>query len=93
MNKIDRPILAEDELEEIGHTLQNAIKDHKLVEISYFKDGFIKQKICYPDRIDPLNKQLIVRGTYGLKWQYNYKDIMDAQTSNGKNELDQFENE
>jgi hypothetical protein len=80
-NKIHRPILGEDDLAKIEHTLQTAIKDRVPVELSYYKDGFIKQTICYPQRLDPINKLLIVYDAYGLKERYAFADIMDAQSN------------
>jgi hypothetical protein len=77
--KIERPILAEDELEQIGRTLQEAIEKRCPVELSYYKDGFIKQMICYIKRLDPTDKRLTVSDMYGLKCQYKFNDIMDAK--------------
>lgn len=74
--KIARPILTEDELEEIGNTILLAIENRCPVELSYFKDGFIKRAICYPQRVDPINKLLIVYDAYGLKEKYAFADIM-----------------
>ncbi|MCQ2010525.1 YolD-like family protein [Sporolactobacillus sp. STSJ-5] len=76
--KIDRPILDEDELEQIGRTLQEAIEKHSLIELSHYKDGFIKQAICYPVRLDPITKQLIVHDSFGIKWKYDFQDVIDV---------------
>jgi hypothetical protein len=83
--KINRPILAEDELEQIGRTLQEAIEKRCPVELSYYKDGFIKQAICYSNCLDPLNKHLITHDAYGMKNQYAFQDIMDARIGENSN--------
>jgi hypothetical protein len=79
---INRPVLAEDELEQIERALQEAIEKRIPIQLSYYKDGFIKNTICYPGRLDPLSKQLIVRDAYGMKESYAFLDIMDARISN-----------
>jgi hypothetical protein len=83
--KIQRPILAEDELEEIGRVLQEAIEKRIPIQLSYYKDGFIKETICYPGCLDPLSKQLIVRDAYGMKDKYAFQDIMDARIGEKSN--------
>jgi hypothetical protein len=80
--KIDCPILSDDELEQIGNMLNEALQRRYPVELSYYKDGFIKQKICYISKLDPIYKQLTVSDMYGLKWQYDFKDIVGVQLSN-----------
>ncbi|MDN3954691.1 YolD-like family protein [Sporolactobacillus laevolacticus] len=80
--KIPRPDLAEDELQEICRTLKISIHEHKLVELSYFRDGFIRQKICYPDRLDTLEKQLTIRDLYGIHWKLPIQNIVDIRLSN-----------
>ncbi|MDF2536479.1 MAG: YolD-like family protein [Bacillales bacterium] len=80
--KIDRPILAEDELEQIGRMLQEAIEKRCPVDLSYYKDGFIKQKICYISKLEPIYKQLTVSDMYGLKWHFNFRDITNVKVSN-----------
>ncbi|MFT8309940.1 MAG: YolD-like family protein [Sporolactobacillus sp.] len=77
--KIDRPILAEDETEQIRRTLQAAINERAPVQLSYYKDGFIKQSICYPSCLDSFSRQLIVRDAYGMKKNYDFRDVIDAQ--------------
>ncbi|SFG82412.1 YolD-like family protein [Sporolactobacillus nakayamae] len=79
LDKIDRPILAEDELEAINRTLKEATQNHKPVDLSYYKDGFIKQKICYINRIDLVYRRLTVSDMYGLKWHYDFEDVMDVR--------------
>ncbi|MCO7127913.1 YolD-like family protein [Sporolactobacillus shoreicorticis] len=79
--KILRPFLAEDELEQIGRTLQEAIKKRCPVELSYYEDGFIKKTICYPQRLNSINKLLIVFDAYRLKERYAFDDIMDVKSN------------
>ncbi|MCO7128030.1 YolD-like family protein [Sporolactobacillus shoreicorticis] len=77
--KIDRPLLAVDEREQIRQTLQAAIKERLPVQLSHYKDGFIKQTICYPSCLDPLSEQLIVYDAYGMKIKYDLSDVTDVQ--------------
>lgn len=82
--KIDRPLLAEDETEQIRRTLQAAIIKRVPVQLSYYKDGIIKQTICYPYCLDPLSRQLSVRDAYGMKGKYHFRDVIDAQFGSQK---------
>jgi hypothetical protein len=80
--KINRPILSDDDLISIGNALQEALKEHCPVELSYYKDGFIKNKICYISKLDTVYKRLTVSDMYGMKWQYDFKNIVGVKISN-----------
>lgn len=74
--KIERPELCEDDIAEIEHELRLAIKKYEMIEMSYYKDGFIKHRICHPAQLDPINKQLIFRDIHGIKLRIDFQDIM-----------------
>lgn len=73
--KIERPFLSDDQKEEINIALTTAIAEHQMIDINYFKDGFIKKKIATPYRIDFVEKKLIVLDEYGMKWTLRLNDI------------------
>ncbi|WP_100488536.1 YolD-like family protein [Sporolactobacillus pectinivorans] len=75
--KIGRPDLDEDELQEIQRSLQTVIKTHEFVELSYYKDGFIKQKICTIAKLDPYEKIVQVNDGFGMSYKFTFADVMD----------------
>lgn len=59
-NKIDKPILLEDKLEELDYILKEAYEFNQEVEIQYYEDGFIKYITGTINNIDVLNKKITV---------------------------------
>lgn len=53
-NKIDKPLLSDDQIEEINRTLVKCIHFNNEVTISYFSDGYIKETFCLIKRIDKI---------------------------------------
>lgn len=80
-SKVPRPVLDEYELQEIGNSIQAAHKDHKLIEITYWKDGFIKKITGNVAKIDTVYKRLKMNDTFGISWQYDFKNIVGVQIS------------
>lgn len=80
-SKVPQPVLDEYELQEIGKSIQDAQKDHKLIEITYWKDGFIKKMTGNVAKIDAVYKRLKMNDTFGISWQYDFKDIVGVQIS------------
>lgn len=79
LEKIERPHLDEQKFEEIGRTLKQMTATRQIIEISYYKDGFVRKKIGYPDRLDPLQQQLTIRDLYGIQWFLPFSDILDVR--------------
>jgi hypothetical protein len=46
--KVERPLLSDEQKEEIELLINEAITERHIVEINYYKDGFIKKKIATP---------------------------------------------
>lgn len=61
-NKIEKPILSEDEIEHINQILTSYNGED--VEISYFFDGYIYTIVTKIKRIDIYNKKLIFKDGY-----------------------------
>lgn len=83
--KMPRPELCEDDIEEIENNLKMAVKNRLPVDMKYYKDGFIKNRICYPYWLDGINRQLICRDAYGLKSRIDFRDIMAVKMSTVEN--------
>lgn len=74
--KVPRPYLSEDELVEIQQTLQHVIKTHEFVEISYYRDGFIKRQICTVAKLDPSSRTVKYYDGFGLSGKIPFKDVV-----------------
>lgn len=51
-NKIERPELSDDRLEELNRTLQEAIHSTRLVLVEFYHDGYIHQLTMSVEQID-----------------------------------------
>lgn len=60
MNKIERPILSEDQLNELNETLFRAFENKEQIALEYFHDGYIYLVEGIIIKIDPIKKSLIV---------------------------------
>lgn len=65
MNKIDKPVLSEDQFDVLNVTLVENMKNNSEIEIYYFQDGYIKNTYGYIKKVDYVFKQLILKN--GLK--------------------------
>lgn len=74
--KVPKPMLGEDQLQEINVVLASALSERRVVDIKYWKDGFIKSKIATPYRIDFVERQLIILDEFGLKTELSLTDIV-----------------
>ncbi|MFT8709689.1 MAG: YolD-like family protein [Sporolactobacillus sp.] len=74
--KVPKPMLGEDQLQEINAVLFSALSERRVVDIKYWKDGFIKSKIATPYRIDFVEQQLIVLDEFGIKTGLPLADIL-----------------
>lgn len=74
--KVPRPYLSEDELAEIQQTLLHVIKTREFVEIRYYRDGFIKRKICTVAKLDPFSKLMQVYDGFGLGYRIPFADVV-----------------
>ncbi|MCI1859855.1 MAG: YolD-like family protein [Sporolactobacillus sp.] len=84
--KTDRPELCKEDITEIEDHLKTAIKNYKMIDMEYFKDGFIKHRICQPYRLDAINRQLVYRDAYGLKARIDFRNIMAVKMSTVENQ-------
>jgi hypothetical protein len=74
-----RPVLAEDKLKEMERVIRKAIAEKLPIDLFYFKDGLIKHRIGYPDRLDLRSRRLAMHDPYGLKWKCAFLAIMDVE--------------
>lgn len=57
-NKIEKPILDDDQLNELNNTLIFKMYNDPSIELRYFENGYIKTKVGYIHKVDVHNGQL-----------------------------------
>ena len=75
-NKIDKPVLSDDQIEKINYALQN-YKKGQIVKIKFFNDGYLYFINTQIKRIDLENQQLILE--HG---KLSFFNIIDIETNN-----------
>lgn len=59
-NKIEKPLLSEEQLQSINETVANKIKKQLIADISYWKDGYIYTVQCYIKKVDEIYKIMTI---------------------------------
>ncbi|MDW4516707.1 YolD-like family protein [Staphylococcus saprophyticus] len=59
-NKIDRPILDDDQLNDLNNTLIFKMYNDPSIELRYFENGYIKTKVGYIHKVDVHTETLIL---------------------------------
>lgn len=73
-NKIDMPLLSQEQLEDINDKVNTKIRKKTITEISYWKNGYIFSIQCYINKVDELNGLMLVTNENG-------KDRLQIQLS------------
>ena len=77
-NKIDRPILDDDQLNELNNTLIFKMYNDPSIELRYFENGYIKTKVGYIHKVDVHTKTLHMYEDTGMS-VLNLKDIVEIK--------------
>ncbi|MGN5882488.1 YolD-like family protein [Staphylococcus simulans] len=72
--KIERPILSEDQINELNQQIHIAFQEQCTIKIRYFRDGWIRTLEMVPKKIDYLD-QLLIGST--LKQQHIQLSLLD----------------
>ena len=59
-NKINMPLLSDDQLQEINEKVSSKISKNILTDLDYWKDGYIYSIQCYINKIDEFNGFMII---------------------------------
>ncbi|MGD6768656.1 YolD-like family protein, partial [Mammaliicoccus lentus] len=59
-NKINMPLLSDDQLQEINEKVSSKISKNILTDLDYWQDGYIYSIQCYINKIDELNGFMII---------------------------------
>ena len=65
-NKIDKPILSDDQLSDLNDTLVFKMYHDPSIELRYFVDGYIKTKVGYIHKVDTYTQTLNLYEETGL---------------------------
>lgn len=74
-NKVDIPLLSDDQLELINEKVQYKMKNHIVSDVSYWKNGYISTLQCYISNVDTLEGIMLVTTENGkdkIKIPLNY---------------------
>ncbi|HDI1216970.1 TPA: YolD-like family protein [Staphylococcus aureus] len=59
-NKVDIPLLSNDQLQLINEKVQYKMKNHIVSDVSYWKNGYISTLQCYISNVDTLEGIMLV---------------------------------
>lgn len=74
-NKVDIPLLSDDQLQLINEKVQYKMKNHIVSDVSYWKNGYISILQCYISDVDTLEGIMLVISENGkdkMKIPLNY---------------------
>ncbi|MDW3925737.1 YolD-like family protein [Staphylococcus saprophyticus] len=77
-NKIEKPILDDDQLNELNNTLIFKMYNDPSIELRYFENGYIKTKVGYIHKVDVYTKTLHMYEDTGMN-VLNLKDILEIK--------------
>lgn len=60
LGKKERPILSEDELEDLNRNLRDAYKEDKEIELKYYHDGYLKTTYGKIKRVDFQERRIVL---------------------------------
>ncbi|WP_414045783.1 YolD-like family protein [Macrococcus equi] len=79
-NKIERPELSEDRMQEINETLHIALAQHKNIKIDYYVDGYIQSVDMTIEKIDQWAAIIIGSLANGDTRFISFMDIINIDT-------------
>lgn len=77
-NKIDKPILSDDQLSELNDTLVFKMFHDPVITVSYYEDGYIKNIEGYIHKVDNYERSLYLYEETILR-KVNLKDIVEIK--------------
>lgn len=70
LNKKEKPILSEDKLFLMDLTIKEAINSNKELLIDYYEDGYLKQFISFINKVDLINRIIILSNNHKIVIDY-----------------------
>lgn len=66
-NKVEMPLLSQEQLEEINEVVNYKITKHIVANVSYWKEGYFKSLECYIHTINTLEGLMIIKDIKSMK--------------------------
>ncbi|MBG9615215.1 YolD-like family protein [Bacillus cereus] len=79
--KIDKPILDEQQKEEIERVFWQALRTQCEGDLYYFRDGYIHHEIVTIQRIDGQNQKILTTDAFQFQHWFSFDEIIDFQIS------------
>lgn len=64
-DKIDMPLLSDEQLQEINEKVTHKIKHHVIADVSYWKNGYILSIQCYINKVDEFGGTMLITNENG----------------------------
>jgi len=71
--KIPKPVLLDDKIDEINRALEDAVLNHKQIQIKYYEDGYVYPYEGYIGKIDVINQFIVLSN----KEKFKMENIVD----------------
>lgn len=78
-NKMPKPILDQQQLEEIGHVLQQSLYREDEIHITYYLDGHIHHEMVTVKKIDSHKKEVTTTDAFRNKCVFTIEEIVDCR--------------
>ncbi|WP_433958525.1 YolD-like family protein [Cytobacillus horneckiae] len=75
-SKAPRPILSEDQIEEMELTIAEALEGNNLLELTCWKDGFLNKRVGYIKKIDPVTRKIQLLDELDTLFQIDFLSIV-----------------
>lgn len=76
LDKVERPTLDEDQLEEINQRIYEAMEYRKELVFSFYDQGYMKFFVGHVHYIDEFRKELRLLDSNGLKFNLKFNNIL-----------------
>lgn len=76
LDKVERPILDNDQLEEMNNVIDEALEYKKELVFTYYKSGDIKLFVGFIHSIDEIKKEIRITDEFGDNLNLKYEDIL-----------------
>lgn len=60
-NKIDMPLLSDEQLQEINEKVHEKIQKNRVADVSYWENGYVYTLQCFINKIDILEGSMIIK--------------------------------
>lgn len=78
-NKIKKPLLDQQQLEEIGRILNQSLCREEEIHITYYRQGYIHNEMVTVVKIDQYTKEVITTDAFRNKCVFIIEEIVDCR--------------